>query len=317
MVGVAIGNRSSVGVPTGILPMICSFAFVGRRWCVVRLAWGRTSFRTRVQRTDRLMLGVGRPRRWCCVRSVDGAAYTRKCQRNPDDRWTQVDLGEGISCHVASDQAPPRRRGVTADSQASPWGPRVRRSRRRFGGGALEDRRPARSVIRGSQPPTVHKDLRSGDRAQASPRLRWNTGVAARSSTASPVRIPRKTEAAAGRPRVGHSWPRPGPGGGGLDAGGGPFLDGAIPEGGFPEGGLPEGGFPEGGPPDGALPGAPFLAEAGLDDTSTMGNWMSSLDEAGCRAGVNLAETGGADTSNPTVGSGGGYGGFYCFALTR
>ena len=46
------------------------------------------------------------------------------------------------------------------------------------------------------------------------------------------------------------------------------------------------------------------------------GHWMSSLDEAGCAAGVNLMEMGGPNPSNPTVGSGGGYGGFYCFATT-
>jgi hypothetical protein len=45
-------------------------------------------------------------------------------------------------------------------------------------------------------------------------------------------------------------------------------------------------------------------------------NWMSALDEAGCAPGVNLIEMGPPQASNPTVGSGGGYGGFYCFALT-
>lgn len=44
-------------------------------------------------------------------------------------------------------------------------------------------------------------------------------------------------------------------------------------------------------------------------------NWISSLDEAGCGAGVSLTEMGPPVLSNPTVGSGGGYGGFYCFAL--
>ena len=47
-----------------------------------------------------------------------------------------------------------------------------------------------------------------------------------------------------------------------------------------------------------------------------MNNWMSALDEAGCGAGVNLVDNGPPDYSNPTVGSGGGYGGFYCFALS-
>jgi hypothetical protein len=47
-----------------------------------------------------------------------------------------------------------------------------------------------------------------------------------------------------------------------------------------------------------------------------MNNWISALDEAGCAAGASLVETGGPDASNPTVGSGGGYGAIYCFALT-
>lgn len=41
-------------------------------------------------------------------------------------------------------------------------------------------------------------------------------------------------------------------------------------------------------------------------------NWMSALDEGGCAAGVNLVEMGGP--RGTSVGSGGGYGGFYCFA---
>ncbi len=45
-------------------------------------------------------------------------------------------------------------------------------------------------------------------------------------------------------------------------------------------------------------------------------NWMSSLDESGCAPGVNLIEMGPPDQNSNTVGSGGGYGGFYCFALT-
>ena len=43
-------------------------------------------------------------------------------------------------------------------------------------------------------------------------------------------------------------------------------------------------------------------------------NWISGQDEGGCGAGVNVGETGGSDPSNPIVGSGGGYGGIYCFA---
>jgi len=47
-----------------------------------------------------------------------------------------------------------------------------------------------------------------------------------------------------------------------------------------------------------------------------MANWMSSLDESGCAPGINLLEQGGPLPGAVTVGSGGGYGGFYCFALT-
>lgn len=49
-----------------------------------------------------------------------------------------------------------------------------------------------------------------------------------------------------------------------------------------------------------------------------MAHWISSLDEAGCAPAdpVNdIIESGAPNPMNPTVGSGGGYGGFYCFAL--
>lgn len=45
-------------------------------------------------------------------------------------------------------------------------------------------------------------------------------------------------------------------------------------------------------------------------------NWMSALMESGCAPGVSLIEMGPPDPNSDTVGSGGGYGGFYCFALT-
>jgi hypothetical protein len=45
-------------------------------------------------------------------------------------------------------------------------------------------------------------------------------------------------------------------------------------------------------------------------------SWISVLDEAGCAPGINLVEMGPPNTSNPTVGSGGGYGAIYCFALS-
>jgi hypothetical protein len=47
----------------------------------------------------------------------------------------------------------------------------------------------------------------------------------------------------------------------------------------------------------------------------SINSWMSSLTESGCAPGINLIETGPPDPNSNTVGSGGGYGGFYCFAL--
>jgi hypothetical protein len=53
----------------------------------------------------------------------------------------------------------------------------------------------------------------------------------------------------------------------------------------------------------------------GLPGPGSLDSWMSALDEAGCAPGVNLIEMGPPDPAMPTVGSGGGYGGIYCFAL--
>ena len=130
----------------------------------------------------------------------------------------------------------------------------------------------------------------------------------------------RQTE---GLPRVGHSWPRTDAVGGlpdggvtGIADGDGGFL--GFPDGGFPDGGFP--GMPDGGFPDGGFPGIPdgatIPSDGGSGDFSTINNWMSSLDESGCAPGVNLLETGGPLATANTVGSGGGYGGFYCFSLT-
>lgn len=44
-------------------------------------------------------------------------------------------------------------------------------------------------------------------------------------------------------------------------------------------------------------------------------HWISGQDEGGCGAGKVLVDKGGSTPENPIVGSGGGYGGFYCFAL--
>jgi hypothetical protein len=45
-------------------------------------------------------------------------------------------------------------------------------------------------------------------------------------------------------------------------------------------------------------------------------NWMSALQEGGCAPGINLLNQGGPALGVFTVGTGGGYGGIYCFALT-
>ena len=110
------------------------------------------------------------------------------------------------------------------------------------------------------------------------------------------------SEGAAGTPRVGHSWPRSGTpvripvsGSGGTRA---PRLP--------PEGAAGRSGRP----PDS------MAAGSGGGIRSSGDHWMSSLNEAGCAAGASLVEMGGPIRSNPTVGSGGGYGAIYCFALT-
>jgi hypothetical protein len=45
-------------------------------------------------------------------------------------------------------------------------------------------------------------------------------------------------------------------------------------------------------------------------------HWISGQDEGGCGAGVRLEEMGGSNPQDPVVGSGGGYGAIYCFALS-
>jgi hypothetical protein len=55
------------------------------------------------------------------------------------------------------------------------------------------------------------------------------------------------------------------------------------------------------------------VAGGGMGDSN---NWMGALTESGCKAGANLIDQGGPLQGAVTVGSGGGYGGFFCFALT-
>jgi hypothetical protein len=143
-----------------------------------------------------------------------------------------------------------------------------------------------------------------------------------------------------GKPRVGHSWTRAGGvGGPGMFPGGPGSGDGGLTFGGCPDGGppfviMPGGGstmvcgdFGDGGPRTGrggAGDGGPtFMGGPDSDGGGGMmagpgggESWISTLDEAGCAPGVSLVEMGPPDPRNPTVGSGGGYGGFYCLALT-
>jgi hypothetical protein len=44
-------------------------------------------------------------------------------------------------------------------------------------------------------------------------------------------------------------------------------------------------------------------------------HWLSAMDESGCGKGITITDMGGPNPNNPTVGSGGGYGAIYCFAL--
>ncbi|MES1175142.1 MAG: hypothetical protein ABUL62_12530 [Myxococcales bacterium] len=66
---------------------------------------------------------------------------------------------------------------------------------------------------------------------------------------------------------------------------------------------------------DTAKEGKPRVGHSWPRGSGDSANWMSSLTESGCKAGANLKEMGGPQQNAVTVGSGGGYGGFYCFAL--
>ncbi len=64
-----------------------------------------------------------------------------------------------------------------------------------------------------------------------------------------------------------------------------------------------------------AKEGKPRVGHSWPRGSGDSANWMSSLTESGCAPGANLKEQGGPLKDAVTVGSGGGYGGFYCFAL--
>ncbi len=66
-----------------------------------------------------------------------------------------------------------------------------------------------------------------------------------------------------------------------------------------------------------AVEGEPRVGHSWPRDSSPIpfNSWTSSLIESGCAPGVSLIEMGPPDPNSNTVGSGGGYGGFFCFAL--
>jgi hypothetical protein len=54
----------------------------------------------------------------------------------------------------------------------------------------------------------------------------------------------------------------------------------------------------------------------GSGDRGGMQSWVSQMNSSGCEAGIDLDEKTGAGVRGIyTIGNGGGYGGFYCFAL--
>ncbi len=110
--------------------------------------------------------------------------------------------------------------------------------------------------------------------------------------------------------------PAPGPGGGGAGGGFG---------GGFPGGfGGGDKACPDGWTPEKATcwdwtssepEGCPRVGHSWVRGSFGEEGWLSFWNEGGCAPGVVLEELGGPN-GDPTVGSAGGYGGFYCFAVT-
>ena len=113
-----------------------------------------------------------------------------------------------------------------------------------------------------------------------------------------------------GRPRVGHAWPR-------FPGGGFPAFPGGGGDAGFPSGPFP--GFPGGGSgTSGGVDSSCFMndgTDSGGAGLGEYGHWMSSLSEAGCAPVIYLTDDLNMDCATRGVGAGGGYGGFYCFAL--
>ena len=59
----------------------------------------------------------------------------------------------------------------------------------------------------------------------------------------------------------------------------------------------------------------PVDGTGGAPASEDYGGWKSALTEVGCAAGAHLVDDGMPNPLVPTVGSGGGYGGIFCFAL--
>jgi hypothetical protein len=68
---------------------------------------------------------------------------------------------------------------------------------------------------------------------------------------------------------------------------------------------------------DGATPGRPTAGFSWPRGSGTNGaNWMTTFSAQGCSPGYHFDNTGGqASAPGAIIGSGGGYGGYYCFAL--
>jgi len=62
-------------------------------------------------------------------------------------------------------------------------------------------------------------------------------------------------------------------------------------------------------------PGVGFAWPRGGRVSNQGSHWMSTYDAPGCGAGIGIVEDGPGNHNILTVGEGGGYGGFYCFAL--
>jgi hypothetical protein len=61
--------------------------------------------------------------------------------------------------------------------------------------------------------------------------------------------------------------------------------------------------------------GVPRIGHSWPRSSNSGRSWMSDHDAGGCAPGINIMGQGGPMQGDLTVGAGGGYGGFYCFAL--